>query len=109
LFISSGLTSINRLVTTGSGVALANVREVPAAAVDQVGEAVRLMRECGFIFPAGGGIGGFNLPGHPYRLPVVAFSGMNMVGNAIEKGYTIRTDIGAGSILFEKIAGATGS
>ena len=96
-------------MTTRSGVALANVREVPAAAHDRVEEAVRLMAKCGFVFPAGGGTGGFNLPEHPYRLPVVAFSGMNMVGNAIEKGYAIRTEIGAGSIPFEKIGDATGS
>ena len=109
LFISAGLTSINRLVTTRAGVALANVREVPAAAEDRVAAAIGLMRECGFIFPAGGGVGEFNLPKNLYRLPVVAFSGMNMVGNAIEKGYAVRTDIGAGSIPFEKIADATGS
>jgi len=109
LFISAGLTSINRLVTTRSGVALANVREVPAAAEDRVKEAVRLMTESGFVFPAGGGIGEFNLPEHPYRLPVVAFSGMNMVGNAVEKGYALKTEIGAGNIPFEKIADATGS
>ena len=109
LFISAGLTSINRLVTSRAGVVLANVRAVPAAARDQVEEAAGLMVEWGFSFPAGGGIGEFNLPKHPYRLSVVAFSGMNMVGNAIEKGYVVRTDIGAGTIPFEKIADATGS
>jgi len=65
--------------------------------------------ECGFTFPAGNGIGEFNLPRHPYRLSVVAFSGMNMVANAVEKGYAIRTEIGAGTIPFERITGATGS
>ncbi len=109
LFISAGLTSINRVVTTRAGVALANVRAVPAAARGLVEEAAGLMTECGFVFPAGGGIGEFNLPKHPYRLPVVAFSGMNMVGNAVEKGYTFRTEIGAGTIPFERIADATGS
>jgi len=109
LFISAGLTSINRLVTAGAGVALANVRAVPAAAQDLVEEVIGRMTECGFIFPAGGGIREFNLPKHPYRLCVVAFSGMNMVGNAIEKGYAIRTEIGAGTVPFERIAGATGS
>ncbi|MCK8518036.1 DUF128 domain-containing protein [Methanoculleus sp. 7T] len=107
LFISAGLTSINRLVTTRAGVALANVREVPAAAREQVEEAVGLMAEWGFIFPAENGIGEFNLPKHPYRLPIVAFSGMNMVGNAIEKGYAVRTEIGAGSVPFERIADVT--
>ncbi|WP_214021065.1 DUF128 domain-containing protein [Methanoculleus sp.] len=109
LFISAGLTSINRLVTTRAGVALANVRAVPVAARGLVEEATGLMTECGFVFPAGGGIGKFNLPKHPYRLPVVAFSGMNMVGNAVEKGYAFRTEIGAGTIPFERIADATGS
>ena len=109
LFISAGLTAINRLVTTRAGVALANVRAVPAAARDRVEEAAGLMMECGFTFPAGNGIGEFNLPRHPYRLSVVAFSGMNMVANAVEKGYAIRTEIGAGTIPFERITGATGS
>jgi len=107
LFISARLTSINRLVTTRAGVALANVRAVPAAARHRVETTVGLMEECGFTFPAGGGIGVFNLPRHPYRLPVVAFSGMNMVGNAVEKGYAIKTEIGAGTIPFGKIADAT--
>lgn len=109
LFITAGLTSISRLVTTGAGVALANVRAVPAAALDRVEEVIVRMTECGFMFPAGGGIGEFNLPKHPYRLSIVAFSGMNMVGNAIEKGYSVRTEIGAGTIPFDKIADATGS
>ncbi|WP_292521012.1 NrpR regulatory domain-containing protein [Methanoculleus sp.] len=109
LFISAGLTSIHRLVTTRAGVGLANVRAVPAPARDQVEEATALMGEWGFVFPAGGSIGEFNLPKHPYRLSVVAFSGMNMVGSAIEKGYVIRTEIGAGIITFERIADATGS
>ena len=109
LFISAGLTSINRLVTTGAGVGLANVRVVPAVARGRVEEAIGLMMECGFVFPAGGGIGEFNLPRHPYRLPIVAFSGMNMVGNAVEKGYAFRTEIGAGTIPFERITDTTGS
>ncbi len=109
LFISARLTSINRLVTTRAGVALANVRAVPAAARHRVETTVGLMEECGFTFPRRrGGIGEFNLPKHPpYRLPVVAFSGMNMVGNAVEKGYAIKTEIGAGTIPFGKIADAT--
>ncbi|HNQ33300.1 MAG TPA: NrpR regulatory domain-containing protein, partial [Methanoculleus sp.] len=109
LFISAGLTAINRLVTTRTGIALANIRMVPAAARDRVKEAADLMMECGFTFPAGNGIGEFNLPGHPYRLSVVAFSGMNMVANAVEKGYVVRTEIGAGTIPFERMADTTGS
>ena len=60
LFISAGLTSINRLVTTRAGVGLANVRAVPAVAQERVEEAARLMTECGFTFPAGGCIGEFD-------------------------------------------------
>ncbi len=94
-------------MTTKAGVGLANVRAVPAAARYRVEVAVGLMEECGFTFPAGGGIGEFNLPKHPYRLSVIAFSGMNMVANAIEKGYAVKTEIGAGTVPFEKIADAT--
>ncbi len=107
LFISAGLTSINRLVATGCGIALANVREVPVAARSQVEETIELMKGCGFVFPAGIGVGGFNLVERPYRLPVVAFTGMNLVGNSIERGFAIRTEIGAGSIPFSKIADST--
>ena len=109
LFVSAGLTSINRLVTAGAGVALANVRAVPSAARSRVEEAVGLMEERGFNFPARRGIGEFNLPEHPYRLFIVAFTGMNMVGNAVEKGYTVKTEIGAGTTPFEDLVGATGS
>jgi repressor of nif and glnA expression len=109
LFISAGLTSIRRLVTTRAGVGLANVRAVPAVARYRVEVAIGLMEECGFTFPAGGGIGEFNLPRHPYRLSIVAFSGMNMIGNAIEKGYSIRTEIGAGTIPFERLTETIGS
>jgi len=80
---------------------------VPAVARDLVEEVTDLMTGYGFIFPAGGGIGEFNLPEHPYRLSVVAFSGMNMVGNAVEKGYAIKTEIGAGTVPFERITDVT--
>ena len=109
LFISARLTAVNCLVTAGTGVALANVRMVPAAARERVEEATGLMMECGFSFPTENGIGELNLPRHPYRLSVVAFSSMNMVANAVEKGYAVRTDIGAGTTPFEKIADTTGS
>jgi hypothetical protein len=67
------------------------------------------MEERGFNFPARRGIGEFNLPEHPYRLFIAAFTGMNMVGNAVEKGYTVKTEIGAGTTPFEDLLGATGS
>ncbi|HQD26606.1 MULTISPECIES: DUF128 domain-containing protein [Methanoculleus] len=107
LFISAGLTSINRLVTTGSGVGLANIRAVPEAARNRIEAAIGRMEEYGFTFPAGGGVGEYNLPKHPYRLSIVSFSGMNMIGNAIEKGYTVRTEIGAGTIPFERMMDTT--
>ncbi len=106
LFISAGLTSINRLVNAKCGVALANIRDVPVAARGQVEQIIDQMKVCGFVFPAGIGIGAFNLREHPYRLPIVAFSGMNLIGNAIEKGHQLRTEIGAGSIPFSKISDA---
>ncbi|RXE55745.1 hypothetical protein ABH15_05805 [Methanoculleus taiwanensis] len=106
LFISAGLTSINRLVNAKCGIALANIRDVPVAAKGQVEQIIDQMKECGFVFPADIGIGAFNLREHPYRLPIVAFSGMNLIGNAIEKGYLLRTEIGAGSIPFSKISDA---
>jgi len=103
LLISAGLTSINRAATTGCGIVLANAREVPAAAADQVLRTVEQLKDCGFSFPEGTGRERFNLQEHPYRLPVVSYTGMNMVGNAVEKGYTIRTEIGSGTIPFSKI------
>lgn len=106
LFISAGLTSINRFATTGSGVILANVREVPTVARDRVLCTIDQMKECGFVFPAGTGTERFNLHEHPYRLPIIAYTGMNMIGNAAEQGYQIRTEIGAGSIPYAKIVDA---
>jgi len=32
-----------------------------------------------------------------------------MVANAVEKGYVVRTEIGAGTIPFERMADTTGS
>jgi hypothetical protein len=44
-----------------------------------------------------------NLPPNPYRLSVVAFSGLNYIGNTVEHGIPIKTEIGAGTIRFSKI------
>jgi len=103
LFISSGLTSIHQLSTTGSGIAVANVREVPIAAREQVEDITAAMRGCGFVLPVAIGSQVLNLPFHPYRLSVVAYSGMNLVGNGLERGCTITTEIGAGNIRFSKV------
>lgn len=103
LFINSGLTSISSFVGSKTGIALANVREVPCAARPQVEETIRQMNACGFVFPVTLGNHVFNLPPNPYRLSIVALSGLNYIGNAVEHGIRIRTEIGAGNIPFSKI------
>jgi hypothetical protein len=103
LFISSGLTSIAGFARSKSGIALANVREVPSAAKEQVVETIRLMNTCGFIFPVSIGNQVFNLPENPFRLSIVAFSGLNFIANSVEHGIDIKTEIGAGNIPFSKI------
>ena len=67
LFISSGLTSINAFARTRTGIALANVREVPCSAQSEVEETIRLINDCGFVFPVAMGNQVFNLPDNPYR------------------------------------------
>jgi len=103
LFISSGLTSISSFARTKTGIALANVREVPCAAKTHVEETIQLMNNCGFIFPVALGTQVFNLPHNPYRLSIVAFSGMNYIANTVEHGIDIKTEIGAGNIPFSKV------
>jgi repressor of nif and glnA expression len=103
LFISSGLTSIAAFSKSKSGIALANIREVPCAAKKQVEETIHLMNNCGFVFPVTMGNQVFNLPKNPFRLSIVAFSGLNFIGNAVEHGIDIKTEIGAGNIPFSKI------
>jgi repressor of nif and glnA expression len=49
----------------------------------------------------------FNLPENPFRLAIVAFSGLNFIGNCVEKGIDIKTEIGAGNIQFSKIVDAS--
>jgi repressor of nif and glnA expression len=103
LFITAGLTSIRNVTATGRGIALANVRQVPVGARDLVEETATRMRESGFLFPVTMGTDVFNLRPDPYRLSIVAYSGMNLIGNGMEKGYTIQTEIGAGNIPYSKI------
>jgi repressor of nif and glnA expression len=103
LFISSGLTSISEYTRTKSGIALANVREVPCSAKNEVEKIIRLMNGCGFVFPVTMGNQVFNLPSNPYRLSIVAFSGLNYIGNTVEHGIEITTEIGAGNIQFSKV------
>lgn len=103
LFISSGLTSISGYTRSRTGIALANVREVPGSAKLLVEETIRLMNDCGFVFPVTMGNQVFNLPKNPYRLSIVAFSGLNYIGNCVEHGIEIKTEIGAGNIPFTKV------
>jgi hypothetical protein len=103
LFISSGLTSIASFARSKTGIALANVREVPCAAKKQVEETILLMNTCGFVFPVSMGNRVFNLPDNPFRLSIVAFSGLNFIANCVEHGIDIKTEIGAGNIQFSKI------
>jgi HTH-type transcriptional regulator, global nitrogen regulator NrpRI len=103
LFISSGLTSISKYTKSKSGIALANVREVPCSAKKQVEDTIRLMNACGFVFPVVMGTQVFNLPANPFRLSIVAFSGLNYIGNTVEHGVEIITEIGAGNIQFAKV------
>lgn len=103
LFISSGLTSIHSYCQTKTGVALANVREVPASSQSQVQEIIGQMNKSGFIFPVKMGNPVFNLPHNPYRLSIVAYSGLNFIGNVVEQGLEIKTEIGAGNIPFARV------
>jgi HTH-type transcriptional regulator, global nitrogen regulator NrpRI len=103
LFISSGLTSISGFARSKTGIALANVREVPCSAKKKVEETIHLMNTCGFVFPVAMGNQVFNLPENPYRLSIVAFSGLNYIGNTVEHGIDITTEIGAGNIQFSKV------
>ena len=86
------------------GIALANVREVPNSARSEIEETIRRMNDCGFVFPVMMGNQVFNLPDNPYRLSIVAYSGLNYIGNCVEQGIVIRTEIGAGNIPFSKVA-----
>jgi repressor of nif and glnA expression len=103
LFISAGLTSISGYTRSRTGIALANVREVPGSARKLVEETITLMNACGFVFPVTMGNQVFNLPHNPYRLSIVAFSGLNYIGNCVEHGIEIKTEIGAGNIQFSKV------
>lgn len=103
LFIAAGLTSVHAYVTTGDGIALANIRQVPLPAQKKVEEIVAAMRSVGFVFPLVTGEQIFNLQAEPYRLSIASFSGMNLIAHAVEEGCLMRTEIGAGNIPFSRI------
>jgi repressor of nif and glnA expression len=106
LFISAGLTSIREVVASGTGVALANVREVPVPALDRVRDLFSEMGRWGFTSPVGMGNEILNTPNASHHISIVSYSGMNMVGHGFEKGYRIWTEIGAGNIQFSKMQNA---
>ncbi|MDK2975255.1 MAG: HTH-type transcriptional regulator, global nitrogen regulator NrpRI [Methanofollis sp.] len=103
LFISAGLTSIQTYVAGGAGTVLANVRRVPLPAREQVFEIAAAMQASGFRFPLTAGEKVCNLAKEPYRLSIVSFSGMNLIGHAVEQGCRIKTEIGAGNIPFSRV------
>jgi HTH-type transcriptional regulator, global nitrogen regulator NrpRI len=103
LFISAGLTSIREVISTGTGVALANVREVPVPALDRAKDLLAQMVRWGFATPAGMGNQVFNTPHSAHHVSIVSYSGMNMVGLGVEEGYPIRTEIGAGTTPFSRM------
>ena len=100
LFINAGMTSIGSVIKTGKGTVLANVREVPETAENSINEILASMRRSGFIFPVIMGKGVLNVRPDPYRTSIVAYSGMNLIGHAIEKGFNLKTEIGAGNIPY---------
>jgi len=106
LFISAGLTSIREVVATGTGVALANVREVPVPALDRVGELLEQMGRWGFTPPVCMGNQVLNTPYSPHHVSIVSYSGMNMVGHGVEDGFHVRTEIGAGNIQYSRMQGS---
>jgi repressor of nif and glnA expression len=107
LFISAGLTSVHPLITMGNGVGLVNVRTVPLPAGDAVKEMIPLMKDCGFRYPLAMGTELWNLPPDPYRLSIVSHSGMNLIAHGVELGYSIKTEVGAGTLPFSRIRSVT--
>jgi len=100
LFISSKKTSIGLACMDKTGSVLANVRQVPEDADDIVSEGAGMMRECGFLFPLDTGRGVLKTPVDSCRISLVAYSGMNLIGNAVEKGFNLKNEIGAGNMPF---------
>jgi repressor of nif and glnA expression len=105
LFLSSGLTSIESYLKTGTGTVLANIRQAPKVVEAEINEICMQMHQCGFSLPIYSGKGDvFRYRADPYRLSLIQYSGMNFVGYAKEQNLPITTDIGAGTIPFSKIA-----
>lgn len=106
LFINSGMTSIKSFVSEGSGVLLANIRQIPGSSWDRASDLITRMQNCGFRFPLMMGRGNiFNLVTDPGRISLVSYSGMNSIGYAAEEGLQLTTEIGAGTIPFSRVLG----
>ena len=104
LFIGAGLTSIIDYTRNGSGLLLANVRQIPGGAEERGLTLISQMQDCGFRFPLTMGKGRiFNLLTDPHRISLVSFSGMNSIGCAFEAGFKLHTEIGAGTIPFSRV------
>ena len=104
LFINSGLTSIGAYISEGSGVLLANIRQIPGSSWERASNLITRMQNCGFRFPLMMGRGQiFNLTTDPGRISLVSYSGMNSIGFASEEGLKLVTEIGAGTIPFSKV------
>jgi hypothetical protein len=105
LFINSGLTSIGPCISEGSGVLLANIRQIPGSSWDRASDLITRMQNCGFKFPLMMGRGQvYNLATDPGRISLVSYSGMNSIGLASEEGYKVVTEIGAGTIPFSRVS-----
>lgn len=104
LFINSGLTSIGPYISGGSGILLANIRQIPGSSWDRASNLIARMQNCGFRFPLMMGRGQiFNLMTDPGRISLVSYSGMNSIGYAAEEGLKLVTEIGAGTIPFSRV------
>jgi repressor of nif and glnA expression len=106
LFINSGLTAIGSYISGGSGILLANIRQIPGSSWNRASDLITRMQNCGFRFPLMMGRGQvFNLSTDPGRISLVSYSGMNSIGYAAEQGIKLVTEIGAGTIPFSRVQG----
>ena len=102
LFISAEMTTIGNYIRSGSGVALANIRNIPTVAVPYATEIMEALRENGFHLPVTIGSETLRVPVDPYQSSIISYSGMNLIGRAFECGIAIKTEIGAGTLPVSK-------
>ncbi|CAD7769126.1 Global nitrogen regulator NrpRII [Candidatus Methanoperedenaceae archaeon GB50] len=95
VLISQELTSVTRMMKTGSGAILANMREVPMIARGMVEERIADLESAGFS-----GVLAFGEPNSEVlgvetardHIGIVVLGGSNMVAAAMEEGYNLKTD-----------------